>query len=75
MGNWAIAEFEMEYRTKVLRDEAEHARLVKLAKAARPQDERLPALRREAAGIKDRVTWLSCQVQSRLSPGMDAAAC
>ena len=75
MVNWTIAALEIEYRTKALEDEAEHARLVKLARAARPQDERLPALRREAIGLKDKAAWLSCQLQSRLSPGIDAAAC
>ena len=75
MFNWAVAEYEMEYRMKVWRDEAEHARLVRLAEAARPQGERLAALRRETAGLKDKAAWLSCQLQSRLSPGLDAAAC
>ena len=72
---WGNAALVLEYRRMAFRDEAEHARLVKLAKTARPQDERLSSLRREATGLKDKAAWLSCQLQSRLSPGMDAAAC
>ena len=75
MGNWFHASFEMEYRTRTLLDEAEHARLVKLAKAARPQEERLRPLRRAALDLRDMAAWLSCQLQRRLSPGMDATAC
>ena len=75
MVDWAIAALEMEYRTRALQDEAEHARLVKLAQTARSEGERPPAWRREATGLKDKVARLSCRLQSRLSPGMDAAAC
>jgi hypothetical protein len=73
--NGVIAEFEMELRTKAIEDELERARLVKLARAARSQDDRLAAYRRAATGLSDTAVWLWCQLQSRLSPGMDAAAC
>jgi hypothetical protein len=66
MDNWVHPVLVMEFRRMASRDEAEQTR---------PKEERLPALRREAIGLKDKVTWLSCQLQSRLSPGMDAAAC
>ena len=75
MNDWAIAELEIEFRTKAIEDELERARLLKLARAARSQDGRLPAYRRAATGLSDIAVWLSCQLQSRLSPGMDAAAC
>jgi hypothetical protein len=75
MVDWSITALEMDYRMKDLRDEAEHARLVKLARAAGSKGETLPAWLRAEIRLKDKATWLSCQLQSRLSPGMDAAAC
>ena len=72
---WGNAALVLEYRRMAFRDEAEHARLVKLARAARSEGEKPQAWRRAETGLKDKVTWLSCQLQSRLSPGMDAAAC
>jgi TATA-binding protein-associated factor Taf7 len=75
MMDWAIAAFEVDYRTKVLEDEAEHARLLRIAKAARSEEESLRPLRRAALDLRDMAAGLSCRLQSRLSPGMDAAAC
>jgi len=75
MIDWAIAAFEMDYRTRALLDEAEHARLVRIAKGARSEEERLRPLRRAALDLRDMAAGLSCRLQSRLSPGMDAAAC
>ena len=75
MIDWAIFAFEMDYRRKVLQDEAEHARLVRIAKAARSEKDRLRPLRRVALGLRNVAAGLSCQLQRRLSHGMDTAAC
>ncbi len=75
MDNWAIAELEMQWRTRALEDELEQVRWRKLARADHSEDEGLSALRRAAAGLSEMTAGLSCRLQSRFTPGVDAAAC